>query len=160
MKFYIASKFENAAQVQAVRDVLVAAGHTHTFDWTRCGLATSAHELAEVGAAEMDGVAAADVVIVLLPGGFGTHVELGAANALGIPVLLVAPTEDDLKGAKPCPFYWNANVRRFWGASDRLGGFLAERLARMEQGHMVEDTPLKHIFDTIFTPLSGKGGRA
>jgi len=37
MKFYIASRLENADIVKRVAAVLKAAGHTHTYDWTEHG---------------------------------------------------------------------------------------------------------------------------
>ena len=117
MKIYIASKLENYLQVQALRDALIAAGHTITYDWTLHGSVQGQGEarLREVAAAERNGVLQAELVIVLLPGGRGTHIELGMANALGKPVLLfsrcILPFRHE---QETCAFYWNENVMQFF----------------------------------------------
>ena len=84
MKFYIASKLENFEQVQYLRDRLKEQGWTHTYDWTQHGSVKTVCTkiLKEVAEKEFQGVADADVVIVLTPQGRGTHVELGIALAL------------------------------------------------------------------------------
>ena len=76
MKFYIASKLENAEQVSKVASVLKAAGHEHTYDWTKHGSVKGEGEnrLREVMQNEFFGVRDADMVIILMPGGRGTHV--------------------------------------------------------------------------------------
>jgi len=48
---------------------------------------------------------------VLLPGGYGTHVEIGAALALGKPVILHAPDRKTLDSPYPCPFHHHPNVK-------------------------------------------------
>lgn len=118
MKIYIASKLENYLQVQALRDALIAAGHTITYDWTLHGSVQGQGEarLREVAAAERNGVLQAELVIVLLPGGHGTHTELGMANALGKPVIIFSAFKepfDEYEGAT-CAFYWNENVRQVY----------------------------------------------
>lgn len=118
MKIYIASKLENYLQVQALRDALIAAGHTITYDWTLHGSVQGQGEarLREVAAAERNGVLQAELVIVLLPGGRGTHAELGMANALGKPVIIFSSFNepfDEYEGAT-CAFYWNENVRQVY----------------------------------------------
>ena len=114
MKIYIASRLENYLQVQAVRDALVSAGHVITYDWTRHGSVQGQGEarLREVAANELNGVRDADLVVVLLPGGRGTHAELGMANVLGKPVILFSNADDpfDAYTADTCAFYWNENV--------------------------------------------------
>jgi hypothetical protein len=48
---------------------------------------------------------------VLLPGGFGTHVEIGAALALGKPVILHSPDQKTLETPYPCVFHHNPGVK-------------------------------------------------
>ena len=81
MKYYIASKLENAAQVRQLKAYLDDLGWEHTYDWTVHGSVQSegVSRIAEVAANEAEGVLCANVVIVLLPGGRGTHTELGMA---------------------------------------------------------------------------------
>lgn len=93
--FYVATGLENAPQAREVRDLMKAAGWHHTYDWTVHGsvAGTGVDRIREVAEAEAKGVADADLVIVLLPGGRGTHTELGMARALKKPVLIYAPPD-------------------------------------------------------------------
>jgi len=50
-------------------------------------------------------------VIALLPGGRGTHVEIGAALALDKPVILYAPDRKTLDTPYPCPFHYHPAVK-------------------------------------------------
>lgn len=94
MRYYIATTLSNAAQHNYVRDRLAERGFACTYDWTVHGsLQDEPGRWDEVAEKELDGVIEADVVIVLLPGGKGTHVELGAALALEVPVFLLAEAE-------------------------------------------------------------------
>lgn len=89
VKFYVASRLENTELVQKVIDALQARNASCTYDWTQAGSVTgSIGDLADVARDERDGVELADFVIVLLPGGRGTHVELGMAIALKKQVLI------------------------------------------------------------------------
>jgi nucleoside 2-deoxyribosyltransferase len=64
----------------------------------------------------MNGVRKSDIVIVLLPGGRGTHVELGAALALEKRVYIWAETDElFLYDERTCVFYWNSRVTRIVG---------------------------------------------
>lgn len=116
MKFYIATSLERAEIHNKVRDVLVERGDVITYDWTKHG--SVQHEghnrLAEVAHAEMIGVQEADVVIVLLPGGRGTHAELGMGIAYHRHVLVVAAAAEGFFGndARTCAFYHAPKVTR------------------------------------------------
>lgn len=112
--FYIASSLDNAEAVRQLAQTLLGRGH-----WTVHGAAYRPEESAarnvvvmrDVARAEMKGVTTADVVIVLLPGGRGTHVELGGALATGKRVLIVG--DRDVRhgdGPRPCAFYHHAAV--------------------------------------------------
>ena len=61
-----------------------------------------------------------DVVIILLPGGKGTHVELGIAIALGKNIFLYSPNDeiDDL--ALTSTFYQLPEVQKVIGTLDEL----------------------------------------
>lgn len=67
------SGFGNVEPVQKLKKILDETGWEHTYDWTRQQGAT----LAETAKLEVQAVLAARIVIVLLPGGRGTHTELG-----------------------------------------------------------------------------------
>jgi nucleoside 2-deoxyribosyltransferase len=47
----------------------------------------------------------------LLPGEYGTHVEIGAALALGKPVILHAPDQKTLDTPYPCAFHYHPGVK-------------------------------------------------
>ncbi len=123
MRFYIASKLENFSQVQYVRDRLEEHGWTHTYDWTQHGSVktVSTEILKDVAEKEFNGVADADVVIVLTPQGRGTHVELGIALALGKKVFIWHENDKYFKCTDDTSsFYWLSNVERFNGTIDDL----------------------------------------
>ncbi len=115
MKYYIATSLSRAPAYHLVRDALEICGHELSYDWTVHGSvkSVSKERLREVASLELDGVAAADFVIVLLPGGHGTHLELGFALARGKKVFL--HTEDPLLfelGPQTSAFYHHAAVIR------------------------------------------------
>lgn len=95
MRYYIASRIENAERVKELHALFRAAGWSCTYDWSVHGSVrgegVTRETLSRVALAEMNGVTDADVVIVLLPGGRGTHVEMGAAIAVETPLVLWSP---------------------------------------------------------------------
>lgn len=118
MKFYIASRLENAKDVKKIALALESWGMQHTYDWTKHGSVKNEgpERIMEVAELELQGVKDADIVIVLLPGGRGTHSELGMANALNKKVFLWAETDAlFLQDDRTCAFYWNSNVERIVG---------------------------------------------
>ena len=132
MKFYIASRLENANTVKSMAKVLKTYGLEHTYDWTKHGSVKSEEQsrITEVAELELQGVKDADIVIVILPGGRGTHAELGIANALNKKVFLWAETDElFLQDDRTCAFYWNSNVERVVG--DRVT--LLDEIFRYEE---------------------------
>lgn len=109
MKFYIATKLERAADHQEMRKQLEALGHEITYDWTTHGSVKNEGEqrIREVARAEFQGIKDADFVIVLLPGGRGTHCEIGIALGLGKRVIIVADPEHGFfaQDSRTCAFY-------------------------------------------------------
>lgn len=96
MKYYIATSLGNAPRALRLSGLLTALGHTCTFDWMSADpvspddprntsgalIAVDPEALAQRGARDYDGVAEATALIAILPGGQGTHFELGVAYAL------------------------------------------------------------------------------
>ena len=117
MKFYVASGVKNAARVNQAAAVLTANGHQRTYDWTRHG-DVSAEPYArkqEVASLEAQAVLDAELVILLLPGGFGTHAELGLsiASSAHKRVLLWSETSAPFDGPEGfCVFYHHPAVER------------------------------------------------
>jgi len=130
MKFYIASRLENAEVVKRVAAVLTAAGHTQTYDWTEHGSVKGDGEvrLRQVAEAEKQGVKDADLVIVILPGGRGTHAELGMAAAAGKEIIICAENDEAFQADdRTCAFYWLYQVRQVVGPMDAwLAAILGE----------------------------------
>ena len=115
MKYYIATKLENHPAHNSLRDLLNAAGHEITYDWTDHGPVYS-HGLSrvqEIAIAEAQGVLDADFIVALWPGGRGTHVELGMAIAAGKPVIFVSDVNAHHEASsETCAFYHHPFVRR------------------------------------------------
>ena len=114
--FYVASGLENVVVVRQVQADLTALGHECTYDWTEHGAvwAGGLMRLREVALAELAGVREAAYVVVLLPGGQGTHVELGAALAYKKRIYVCSSTPEADFGAVAgtCAFYHCPQVWR------------------------------------------------
>jgi hypothetical protein len=89
-------------------------GWTHTYDWTVHGSVQQepSKRIGQVAEAEMGGVVAAQILIALLPGGRGTHCEIGAALAVGSKVFICSedPELDFGTTGKTCAFYHHPGV--------------------------------------------------
>src|ERR1039458_10050133 len=94
-RFYLSTRKDRNAEAGALLEALKANGWERTFDWANRG-ASTASEYADLAVAEIAGIRDADVLIVLLPGGYVTHVEIGAALALAKPVIIHAPDQKTL----------------------------------------------------------------
>jgi nucleoside 2-deoxyribosyltransferase len=119
MNFYIASKLRNAESVKLVSRALADDGHVLTYDWTPHGPVWREgwERCRQVAVFETEGVKDADVVIVLLPGGFGTHTELGAALALGKPVVMWSAYQSDFDlNADSVAFHYHPQIVQMWGS--------------------------------------------
>lgn len=116
MKVYIATGLANHAQHNRVRDLLLEKGVGLTYDWTTHGPVWQKGKavIKEVSVNEIEGVLNANLVIVILPGGRGTHVELGAAIAAHKPVILYCPTPETKRlltaCQETCAFYHHPNI--------------------------------------------------
>lgn len=82
MNFYIASGFQNKHLVRFVSSQLKEAGWHHTYDWTKNERATNREQLQKIGEEEREAIREADVFLLILEGGNGSHTELGMAIAL------------------------------------------------------------------------------
>jgi nucleoside 2-deoxyribosyltransferase len=110
MRIYIATSLDNVAQHNKLRDSLDAR-HELTYDWTAHGSVQHLGEdvIRSVAYKEARGVSDADLVVILLPGGRGTHVELGIAIGAEVPVYIY----NFRAYPKWCAFYLSAGVRLF-----------------------------------------------
>ena len=107
--YYLSTRKDRAGHAVVLANALRAAGWERTFDWSEIQDFTP-DNYAETAAAEIAAVQAADLLVVLLPGGFGTHVEIGAALALGKRVIIHAPNRTILNSPYPCIFHYHPLV--------------------------------------------------
>lgn len=113
LRFYIGTGWENRGLAREVAAKLQEAGWKLVYDWTRH---TEADDLNKIAIAEVGAIKRADIVFILLPGDRGTHFELGAAVAIGKPVVLWAESADELwKDGRYCPYYDHPNIMHFAG---------------------------------------------
>ncbi len=117
MKFYVASGVPNAERVNEAAAVLGARGHERTYDWTRHGdvSAELPARKREVAQTEALAVIDAELVVLLLPGRFGTHAELGIAIAscANKRILLWSESSAPFDGTQGfCVFYHHPAVEQ------------------------------------------------
>jgi nucleoside 2-deoxyribosyltransferase len=109
-RFYLSTRKDRSAQAAVLLEALKAQGWERTLNWTERN-EVGPDGYADTALAEMAAVREADVLVVLLPGGYGTHVEIGAALALGKPVILHAPDRKTLDTPYPCVFHYHPRVK-------------------------------------------------
>lgn len=108
--FYLATAKDRGEELETLVDALKSHGWERTYAWNGEDEGGPA-QFSDVAIKELKGVADADVLVVLLPGGRGTHVEIGAALALGKPVVLHSPNRDILEKPYPCAFHYHPGVK-------------------------------------------------
>lgn len=124
-KFYIASSFRNIDAVHYVSQHLKSKGYIRTYDWTENSeshhtLAFTFEDLKHIGQKEKQAVLDADILIVLLPGGKGTHVELGIALGHGKRIFLHSPDQAINQLETTSTFYHLPEVEKSYGSLDDL----------------------------------------
>jgi len=114
--FYIATGLDNAEQANTVASELAARGHSLTYDWTAHGSVQGRGDdvMRAVAKKEAQGILDADVLVALLPGGRGTHTEIGIALGACKPVILYVPDPEMVDNNKDtprtCAFYFHPLV--------------------------------------------------
>jgi hypothetical protein len=122
--FYLSTQRDRNAEATPLLEALAARGWKRTFDWAKLEPASES-DYANLAVAEIAGIHDADVVIVILPGGRGTHVEIGAALGMGKPVVLHAPTREKLEEPYRCAFHYHPAVRILYSETLDVDGLLA-----------------------------------
>ena len=111
MKFYIGSGMKNSELVNYYAKKLEENGWEHTYNWTKnIGGNSSVEDLIKYSKEEQQGIIDADVVIILLKAGRGSHIELGMALALNKKIFLCSPTEDEFTLENTVGFYQLPNI--------------------------------------------------
>ncbi|MFJ7934923.1 nucleoside 2-deoxyribosyltransferase [Sporosarcina sp. NPDC096371] len=136
MKFYVASGFQNKEAVHFVSENLIEAGHIHTYDWTKNERASTLEELKAIGEEEKNAILASDVVIVLLPAGKGSHIELGIALGRGKKIFLYSADEKVNDFDTTTTFYHLQEVEQVIGTLDEL----VDRICCFEKDNNVVKT--------------------
>lgn len=119
-KFYIASGLQNKEMVQFVSKRLREQGFIHTYDWTQNERAATFEELREIGQKEKNAVLESDFLIVLLPGGKGTHIEFGIALGHGKKIYIYAPDNSADNFETTSTFYHLPEVENYFGSIEEL----------------------------------------
>ncbi|RKL65762.1 group-specific protein [Salipaludibacillus neizhouensis] len=120
MKFYTASSFKNIENVRFVSKELIKRGYILTYDWTKNERASTIDELKVIGQEEKDAVIEADFIIVLLPAGKGSHIEMGIVLGQSKKVFLYSPNEEVNNYTTTSTFYHLSEVKKCIGTLDDL----------------------------------------
>ncbi|WP_058308238.1 hypothetical protein [Gracilibacillus massiliensis] len=119
-RFYIASSFKNFKTVQFVSNQLKDKGYIQTYDWTRNERATTFEDLREIGIQEKNAVMDADFIIILLPAGKGSHIELGIALGQSKKIFLYSPNNEVDNFETTSTFYHLSEVQKITGSIEEL----------------------------------------
>ncbi|MEI5906645.1 group-specific protein [Bacillus spongiae] len=120
MKFYVASSFQNKEQVRYVCKKLKDRGFIHTYDWTINERVSTLEELTFIGEKEKNAVMEAEIVIVLLPAGKGSHIEFGIALGQDKKIYLFSPNDEVNNVETTSTFYHLPQVEKCTGTIDEL----------------------------------------
>ncbi|WP_433748089.1 nucleoside 2-deoxyribosyltransferase [Falsibacillus pallidus] len=119
-KFYVASSLQNIEQVRSISEQLKNKGYVQTYDWTDNSRASTIEELRDIGEKERIAVKDADFLIVLLPAGKGSHIELGIALGQGKPIFIHSPDDKIMNFETTSTFYHVSGVEIVIGNTDTL----------------------------------------
>lgn len=122
MKFYIASSLSNKEQVKYLASCLKEKGFLHTYDWTKNENVNTIEKLATIGEAEKTAVLEADFFILVLPGGFGSHTELGMAIGNGKRIYVYSSSNEPFQPEKTTTFYHIDGISKYVGDLDQFVG--------------------------------------
>lgn len=124
MNFYIASSFKNIHEVRELARILKLEGWNHTYDWTKNERVDSYNLLSEIGKIEKQAVVESDFLVVLLPAGKGSHIEMGIALRLEKRVFLYSTTNSSFDFDQTSTFYHVNGVERFTGDLQSFAHYL------------------------------------
>ena len=125
MRFYISTGTPNFRRAAELSEVLKNRGHELTYDWMAHGDIRREGEIrmGEVAFNELRAVRDAELVVVLLPGGSGTHTELGQAIATrgNKRIIIWSETGDEFSpDERTCVFYFHPCCERVICPFDEL----------------------------------------
>ncbi len=121
MKFYVGTSFKNSEIVNYFSQELKKHGWKHTYNWAEnISENETLEDLKEHSILEEKAINESDVVIIILPGGRGTHVELGIAVALNKKIYLCTENKDDFSIENTVPFYESPKIEKIFGTKDEI----------------------------------------
>ena len=113
MNFYVGSGMKNWELVNYYSKKLEEKGWKHTYNWAKnINGNETIKDLIEYSKLEQQGIIDSDVVIILLPAGRGTHIELGMALALNKKIFLCSETKEEFSIKNTVNFYQLPNIVR------------------------------------------------
>ena len=119
MNFYIGLGMKNCELVNYYSKILEEKGWKHTYNWAKnINGDETIKDLIEYSKLEQQGIIDSDVVIILLPAGRGTHIELGMALALNKKIFLCSETKEEFNIKNTVNFYQLPNIVRLVGTAD------------------------------------------
>lgn len=119
MKFYIGSGMKNCELVNYYAKTLEQTGWKHTYNWAKnINGDETIEDLVEYSKLEQQGIIDSDVVVILLPAGRGTHIELGMALALNKKIFLCSETKEEFDIKNTVNFYQLPCIVRLVGTAD------------------------------------------
>lgn len=119
MKFYIGSGFKNTNLVNEFSKKLQSHSWEHTFNWTKyISEYETIEDLIKYSELEQKGIEESDVVIIILPAGRGTHIELGMAIALNKKIYLYSNKKEEFDIENTVNFYQIPSIKRIVGDID------------------------------------------
>lgn len=119
MKFYIGSGFKNCELVNYYSKKLEENEWENTYNWTKnINKDITIEDLKEISKLEQKGISDSDVVIILLPAGRGTHIELGMSIALNKKIFLCTNNKEEFSIENTVGFYQIPSIIKLIGTAD------------------------------------------
>lgn len=110
---------KNCELVNYYSKILEENGWKHTYNWAKnINGDETIEDLIEYSKLEQQGIVDSDVVIILLPAGRGTHIELGMALALNKKIFLCSGTKEEFSIENTVNFYQLPSIVRLVGTAD------------------------------------------
>lgn len=119
MKFYIGSGLKNIKLVNEFSEKLQNYGWEHTYNWAENEIGNETIEdLIKYATLEQKAIEESDVVIIILPAGRGTHIELGMAIALNKKICLYSNSKEEFDKENTVAFYQLPSIQKIIGDID------------------------------------------
>lgn len=119
MKFYIGSGLKNYKLVNYYAKILKENGLEEVCNWVKnIKNDITKKDLEKYAKEETQAIVNSDIIIILLPAGRGTHVELGMALALNKKIFLCSETNEEFNIKNTVAFYELPNIIKLVGTPD------------------------------------------